>query len=158
MSTFCALNQLQRARVFLSDNVGQIQIEHKEAVLRLGNMMIAFANMDYDLVIEEYIVSSFKIPSHRLHAAGLFLRASFEQKGNDEYYFDAHLRNILDFIRRQSQNLSVKQVEAWKNFVRIMRMLVNNTPIKKIEKTLEQKTNTIHRKWIVAKIEGRVTV
>lgn len=155
LTIICALNQIEKAKLFLSKNLKQLKIEHREAAGYLGNMMISFTVGDYDSVIKNYIVSVFKIPSHRLHASGLFLRASYEVQGCDILYFDTFLRNTSDFIRRQTKSLSVMQVEAWKNFIILLRMLIKGASVSKLEEALQSKENVIHRNWLSLKIKER---
>ena len=158
LNVLCALSDTDQARFYKEKNLKYLNLNDREEGELLGEMIINFVEGNYDIVLRKHSVSTFKAASRRLQATGLFLRSSYELKGKDVYYFDSYLRNTSDFLNRNTKYLSKKQVDSWKNFIKIFGGLIKQTNHQELLKKLTEAKDVIHRKWLLNKIkEGQMS-
>lgn len=153
MNVLCALKEVEEANLYMNKYLDKLHPEDVEEGRSLGEMIINFVLGKYDAVSDLYVRSTFKKPSRRLQAAGLFLRASYELRTSRDFNFDYYLRNVSDFIRRNERQLSVQQVQGWKNFIYLLKRMNKGTDEHELLTLLEKSKDIIHRKWLESSIK-----
>lgn len=151
----CTLNNSDYALAYRKDFLKYVVAKVQQEAKILSDIIISFSLNDYDRVCKSYITTSFKDFRIKLDASSYYLRASYEQFGQDKEYFEPILKNFASFLNRNKRHFSSTVYEGEKNFYHILKLLINQHNIVDIRNELQSKNTIFGRAWLLDKIQSR---
>jgi hypothetical protein len=146
-----------RAKTFVHQYNSYLDKKHRTSIMHLNLARIAYAEKDYDAVLELAQKADYKDVMHGVAVRALQLKVYFE---TSEYtLLESHLASFRIYIKRQKQ-VGYRQ-ETIKKLIQYTQMLVhsklqNNPTSQQLEERIENENAVMEKEWLLAmlKMEG----